>query len=399
MICFLGLIIAIYSFGRGALAAEVEGVTKDKIIIGNISPLTGPIAMVGTSIANGARDYFNYINEQGGINGRKIEFIAEDDKYEPSTAIASLKKLITRDNIFALSSTSGTPITAALSPTIEKEKLPSMSTIAAGIIFQPKPPRYLFSFGAFYSENMVYNIEYALFTLKAKSPKIAFFYQDDDFGQEGYVGFKAAVEKYKLNVVAVEKHTRGAIDISSQVFNIKKSNPDYVFLSLVPSHTILFLKEAKKVGLNVPAIAVANERFEQIIEVCGDAAENFYCSEYTALPNETNVPGMAKLMAIWHKNNPPDKVPTRYYIISQVNAMIMAEAMKRGGKDLNREKFRDAIESLKDFNPEGITEKISYAPNDHCPLTAMRMVKANPKTNRYEVVSDWGMTRFEVRRK
>ena len=394
----IGLFVASGMAGN-LFAADPPGVTRDKIIIGNISPLTGPIAMVGTSIANGAKDYFNYVNEQGGIHGRKIEFIAEDDKYEPATAIASLKKLVTRDNIFALSSTSGTPITAALAPTIDKEGVPSMCTIAAGIIFQPKPPKNIFSFGAFYSENMVYNIEYMLFTLKAKDPKVAFFYQDDDFGQEGHVGFKAAVEKYKLNVVAVEKHTRGALDISSQVFNIKKANPDYLFVSIVPSHSIMLLKEAKKVGLAIPIIAVANTRFEQIIEVSGDAAENFYCSEYTALPNEANIPGMAKLMALWHKQNPPDKVPARYYIISQVNAMIMAEAMKRCGKDLTRDKFRQTLESFKDFDPEGITEKITYSSSDHCPLTAMRMVKANPKTNRYEAISGWGMTKFELRKK
>ncbi len=77
-----------------------------------------------------------------------------------------------------------------------------MAPIAAYGIFQPKPPRNIFSFGPFYADPNILNIEYILFTLKAKDPKVAFFYQDDDFGQDGHVGFKAAVEKYKLNVVA-----------------------------------------------------------------------------------------------------------------------------------------------------------------------------------------------------
>ena len=272
MAVFLGLWFVTGSLGTSMAGSKVPGVTEDTIVIGSISPLTGKIAMVGVAIANGAKDYFDYINEKGGIHGRKIKFIAEDGKYEPPTAIASLKKLITRDKIFACSSTSGTPITAALAPSIKREKLPSFCTIAASSIFSPKPPPHIFSFGPYYSENMIFNIEYMLFTLQAKNPRIAFFYQDDEFGMAGQKGFKAAVDKYNLNVVAVEKYSRGAIDISSQV-----------------------------------------------------------------------------------------------------------------------------LETMKDFDTGGISGKITYSKGDHCPLSAMRIVKANPKTMRYEAVTDWGLPKLTTR--
>jgi len=390
-------LVVIGALGTSMAGSKVPGVTNDRIIIGSISPLTGKIAMVGVAIANGAKDYFDYINEQGGIHGRKIKFIAEDGKYEPPTAIASLKKLITRDKIFACISTSGTPITAALAPSIKREKLPSFCTIAASSIFSPKPPPHIFSFGPYYSENMIFNIEYMLFTLKAKNPRIALFYQNDEFGMAGQKGFKAAVDKYNLNVVAVEKYSRGAIDISSQVHNLKAAKPDYLFITTIPSHSIMLLKEAKKIGLNIPIFAVANTRFEQVIKVAGDAAVNFYTTEYTALPNEKNIPRMAKMMELWYKKNPADSVPARYYILSHVNAIVMVEAMERCGKDLTREKLIRTLESMKDFDTGGISGKITYSPSDHCPLSAMRMVRANPKTLRYDAVTDWGLPKLSTR--
>jgi ABC-type branched-subunit amino acid transport system substrate-binding protein len=380
-------------------AAEEPGVTKDEIIIGTLSPLTGAIAMVGIPIADAVKDYFSFINEQGGIYGRKIKVICEDDKYEPPQAVASLKKLIDRDKIFACGSTSGTPITAAVAPTVEREKLPSMAPIPAYGIFEPKPPKYIFAYGPFYADQVIFNIEYILFNLKAKDPKLAFFYQDDDFGQDGYRGFKAAVEKYKLNVVATEKYTRGAIDISSQVLNIKRANPDFLIITAIPSHSIMLLKEAKKLGLTIPIFSCANARLEEVIKVSGDAADVYYCAEYTALPNETNVPGMAKLIRNRNKRNPAQKIPPKYYILSYVNALILGEGIKKAGENLTREKLRSAIESLKDFDTEGLTGAISFSSKDHCPMTAMRIVKANSKTGYYEPVTDWGLTKLNLRQR
>jgi len=393
-----GLIVALIAVVWECKTSAGEiGVTENEIVIGSVSPLTGKIAMVGVAIANGAKDYFDLINEQGGIHGRKIRFIAEDCKYEPPTAIAGLKKLITRDKIFACSSTSGVPITAALAPSIKREKLPSFCTIASSSIFSPETPQYIFSFGPYYSENMIFNVEHVLFTLKAENPRVALFYQDDEFGMEGKKGFDAAVQKYGLNVVAEEKYSRGAIDISSQVFNLKAAKPDYLFVTTIPSHSIMLLKEAAKVGLDVPVFATANTRYEQVIKVAGDAAKNFYASEYTALPYEKDIPGMASLMDLWFKNNPADTVPERYYIISHVNAMIMVEAMKRCGAELTREKFISTLESMRDFDTRGITGTITYSATDHCPLSTMRIVKANPATLHYEPVSEWGLPKLSVR--
>jgi len=391
----VGFIVAIA--GVNPAVAKEKGVTDSEIVIGSISPLTGKIAMVGVAIANGSKDHFDYINEKGGIHGRKIKFIAEDGKYEPPTAIASLKKLIARDKIFACSSTSGTPITAALAPSIKREQLPSFCTISASSIFHPKTPPHIFSFGPYYSEGMIFNIEHMLFTFNAKDPRIAFLYQDDEFGMEGKTGFDIAVKKYKLNVVAVEKYSRGSIELSSQVHNLKAAKPDYVFVATIPSHSIILLKEAQKVGLDVPIFALNNTRMEQVIKVAGDAAANFYCSEYTALPGEKDVPAMANLMDLWYKNNPKDTLPPRYYILSHVNAIIMVEALKRCGKDLTREKFIQTLEAMKDFDTGGITGNITYSADDHCPLSAMRMVRANPTTLQFEAVTDWGLPKLSVR--
>ena len=394
-VCLMFLIVT----GNALFAGEVPGVTKDKIRIGTISPLTGKIAMVGIPIANAIKYHFSHINDQGGIHGRKIEVICEDGKYDPPQAIASLKKLIDRDKIFACASTSGTPITSALNPTVTREKLPSLAPIPSYGIFGLKSPQYIFAYGPYYAEQVAFNIEYILFTLKAKNPRIAFFYQDDEFGKDGRRGFKAAVKKYNLNVVATEKYTRSSIDISSQVLNIKRAKPDFLIITAIPSHSIMLLKEAKKQGLKVPIFSCANARLEVVIKVAGDAAENYYCAEYIALPNETHIPGMAKLIEVRNKKNPKSKVPPKYYILSYVNALILGEGLKMAGQDLTREKLRNALESIKDLDTMGLTGPISFSPTDHCPLTSMRVVKANPKTGFYDAITDWGMPKLDLRKK
>lgn len=394
-VCLMFLIVT----GNALFAGEVPGVTKNKIRIGTISPLTGKIAMVGIPIANAIKYHFSHINDQGGIHGRKIEVICEDGKYDPPQAIASLKKLIDRDKIFACASTSGTPITSALNPTVTREKLPSLAPIPSYGIFGLKSPQYIFAYGPYYAEQVAFNIEYILFTLKAKNPRIAFFYQDDEFGKDGRRGFKAAVKKYNLNVVATEKYTRSSIDISSQVLNIKRAKPDFLIITAIPSHSIMLLKEAKKQGLKVPIFSCANARLEVVIKVAGDAAENYYCAEYIALPNETHIPGMAKLIEVRNKKNPKSKVPPKYYILSYVNALILGEGLKMAGQDLTREKLRNALESIKDLDTMGLTGPISFSPTDHCPLTSMRVVKANPKTGFYDAITDWGMPKLDLRKK
>ena len=107
---------------------------------------------------------------------------------------------------------------------------------------------------------------------------------------------------------------------------------------------------------------------------------------------------MAKLIEIRNKRNPESKVPPKYYVLSYVNALILGEGLKRAGKDLDREKLRDALESIKDFDTEGLTGSITFTPKDHCPLTAMRIVRANPKTGYYEAITDWGVPKLDLRK-
>ena len=161
----------------------------------------------------------------------------------------------------------------------------------------------------------------------------------------------------------------------------------------------MLLKEAKRQALNVPIFSCANARLEAVIKVAGDFSKNYYCAEYIALPNETHIPGMAKLIEIRNKRNPESQVPPKYYILSYVNALVLGEGLKRAGKDLDREKLRDALESIKDFDTNGLTGPISFSPEDHCPLTAMRVVQGNPKTGFYDAISDWGVPKLNLREK
>ena len=210
--------------------SNAPGVTDTTVKIGGPMLITGPIAKLGTAAADGLAIYWKWVNDQGGVHGRKIECLLEDDGYNPTRAVAAAKKLMYRDNIFAFLTTSGTPQTLQLMPILEKEKIPALSGIIQSFPGMMKDMPMLFTFGMPYGEQMILAIDYAVKDLNLKNPTFGIVYQDDAYGKENIRGIELAVNKYGLKIVGKEAYKRGAVDFSSQALNLKRANPDIVTL-------------------------------------------------------------------------------------------------------------------------------------------------------------------------
>ncbi|MCZ6632076.1 MAG: ABC transporter substrate-binding protein, partial [bacterium] len=160
-------------------ASSDPGVTDTSVKVGMIADLTGPIAFVGQEATAGARIYLQHINEQGGVHGRKIELIVEDDGYQPPRTIAAFRKLVDRDRIFCFVGNIGSPTTVATFPFVKRERIPLILPLSGATPMTTPPKRYVFGWDPSYAMHSWIIVKYIREIQKAPSARLAILYQDD----------------------------------------------------------------------------------------------------------------------------------------------------------------------------------------------------------------------------
>ncbi|RJP55095.1 MAG: hypothetical protein C4549_08915 [Deltaproteobacteria bacterium] len=362
----LMLIILTFSLFAGensGYAEEVREVTEDTIKIGVIGDQTGPAAPVGIPIAEATRIYFRNINEHGGINGRKVNILVEDDHYTIPGAISSFKKLIFKDKVFSILYCGGTGQVLALMRQIEKHKVPIIPVSLAETMTIPLR-RYIFTPSASYDDGLKIVVDYIMKDLKAKNPRIAFVYPDNEFGKTGFSATKEYLKKYNLEFSATSIINLGDIDATSQVLVLKKENPDYIILHNAAAAIISFLKGAKKYGLKAPVYGSFYVSCEDTISLAGSSSKGIIAvSPYGFWFDETS--GMIQMRKITKKYQPDAKPKIRNYTQGWVTSMICAEGLRRAGRDLTPDTLVDAYETFINFSTGDISGPVSYSKNDH----------------------------------
>ena len=274
-ICFIAIVVFI-AHKTLIYAKDVTGVTDSTIKIGAIFDQTGPAAVVAVPATQGLRSYFRHINDQGGINGRKIKLLVEDDRYSIPMAMSAFKKLVFKDHAFILMGPSSSSALTALSKSIQTQKIPNISLVSPEIAVKPFK-RYIFTIQDIYPGQMKVIVDYIMKDLKAKNPRIAFVVPDSEAGKADLVPGLERLKSYNLEPVAKEVLNPGSIEATSQGMNLKKAKVDYIIIcGSIPQPTILLLRELKKFGLKVPLICSWASGTEEVIHIAGDASKLFY---------------------------------------------------------------------------------------------------------------------------
>ncbi|MEW6616379.1 MAG: ABC transporter substrate-binding protein [Thermodesulfobacteriota bacterium] len=367
-------------------AKEVRGVTDDTIKIGVIADLTGPIANIFLPVLEGYKNYMQYINNQGGIHGRKIKNIYEDSRYTIPGDIAAFKKLVFRDNILAMFGASSTGGTIALFPQIEKLKVPTIAASQAESMYIP-PKRYVFCTAAGYSEEIKVLFDFMMKDLSARNPRVGIVYPDVEFGKTNLEQAKKSAKHYGVDIYP-EVLNMGALEASSQVMLLKRDKVTHVIVVQVVAGAICFLREARKFKLNVTLLGTGWTCNEDVIKGSGEAANNYYgVNSYSSWYDDT--PGMARLREITLKLNPKKKDYSKNYSKGWLCAMILEEGMKRAGRNLDSESLVAAMETFKNFDTGGVSGYITYGTNERMGGEYLRMYKADLENNKLIPVGDW----------
>ena len=380
----------VFVFGQTALSQDVRGVTDTTVKIGIIADMTGPIASVTGILAPATRNCARYLNEKGGVHGRRIEVIAEDDHYSIPVGIAAFKKLVFRDKAFAVMGPYHTASIKALFGQVDKYKIPDIAAVPQPSMVNPVK-RYLFATGEFYDDDIGVLFNYIMSELKPQDPKIAFCTFDGESGKEVHDSVKkwARFFHYKPSIPKVIIPL-GAMEASSQVLTIKRKKITHILMHHSVSGASLLLRELKKFGLNTPVFADVLSCSEDTVKLAGSASKNYTGAHGFSSWYDDN-PAMKKVREVTLKYHPGTETPWRskYYTVGWLGMTLLHEGMKRAGRDLTPESCVQGLESIKDFDTQGLCGPVTFSPNDHKGFSTCKLFKADLKSGKLVPITDW----------
>ncbi|MDY7033992.1 MAG: ABC transporter substrate-binding protein [Thermodesulfobacteriota bacterium] len=380
--------IFLISQNKFAYCKEARGVTKDSIKIGVIVDLVGPTSNVGVVMVEAYKNLTRHINDEGGIHGRKIKLIIENDRYSIPAGIAAFKKLLYKDKVLSILGPVSVGETKVLFRHVAKNKIPMLPWAPDKSIMDPYR-RYIFPTNGFYDNELGVIYNHLMNELKPVNPKVALCYPDVESGKilrksaedwANHFGLKLHMEIVPLS----------AIDVTSQVLSMKRAGTTHVLIHHVAPGAAAVLKDMKKFGLDIPLFGTSAACTEDVIRIGGEASEKFVgASPYSSWYED--IPGMAKVREISLTYNPDAEKSYRIksYSMGWVIPLILYEGLKRAGKDVNGEKLVAALETIKDLDTEGICGFITYTPTMHYGLNYSKLFKADPKSDRLVAMTDW----------
>ncbi len=346
------------------LLAET-GVTDSEILIGSSLVLEGPTSYLGIQTNHGMMAYINKVNDEGGVNGRKIKVIAYNDGYDPLTCVQNTQKLINEDKVFALSCYVGTPTSVKAQPVWTNAKVPLTGFFTGAEALRTPFNRQNIHVRASYYQEAATIIDALVKQLALK--KIAVFYQYDAFGEAVKKGTEIALEKYGMAPVEYGSFERGTVNIEEGLKKIVEAQPEAVVMVGTYAPLARFVIAAKAAGLTKTIFhTVSFVGPEALVKELGTNTNNVVVTLVVPPYTNLSVPVVAEYNEALPKYFPNDSA-NFVSLEGFINAKVLVEGLKRAGNDLTREKYLDAIETIKSGEMKtGLG--LSYGPIDHVGL-------------------------------
>jgi ABC-type branched-subunit amino acid transport system substrate-binding protein len=378
----------------GALAQKKydTGATDTEIKVGNIMPYSGPASAYGV-IGRTEAAYFKKINDAGGINGRKINFISYDDAYSPPKAVEQARKLVESDEVLLVFNSLGTPSNSAIQKYMNAKKVPQLF-VATGATKWNDPKDFPWTMGwqpNYQSETQIY----AKYLLKNKpDAKIAVLYQNDDYGKDYLKGLKDGLgPKAASMIVAEESFETSEPTIDSHIVKLKSTNADVFIDIATPKFAAQAIKKISEIGwkplhfLNNVSASVGS-----VIKPAGyENAQDIISAAYLKDASDKqwdNDPGMKEFYAFMTKDFPEGDKLDGGTVVGFGVAQTLVQVLKQCGDNLTRENVMKQAASLKDFRTEVLLPgiKINTGPNDFAPISQLQLMKF--KGEKWELFGD-----------
>ena len=329
--------------GATFAVAQSQGVTKDQILIGTIQDLSGPLAGFGKAVRQGMLLRVDEINEQGGINGRKLKLLSEDSGYDPKKAVLAAQKLVNQDKIFIMAGHIGTAQNHAAMPVqFEKNVVNYFPVTAAREMYEPLN-RLKFSFAVPYYDQIRTYLPKLVKEKGAK--KVCTIYQDDDFGLEVLRGAEAGLKTIGMDLAEKTSFKRGATDFSSQVARMKSAGCDMVVLGTIIRETIGTIGEARKTGFNPTFLGSSAAYTDLIHKLGGKPMDGLYATMTVQHPYLDEASQPLRFWATKYKTK-FNEDPTVFSVYGYMIVDTLAAAFAKTGPNLTTDTFIKTMDSI-----------------------------------------------------
>ena len=387
----LGLAMAMSATAALAQKKYDTGASDTEIKIGNIVPYSGPASAYGV-VGRAMAAVFKKVNDEGGINGRKINFISYDDAYSPPKAVEQARKLIESDEVLLLFGTLGTPSNTAIQKYVNSKKVPQLF-VATGATKWNDPKAFPWTMGwlpSYQSESRIY----AKYLTKEKpATKIAVLYQNDDMGMDYLKGLKDGLAKDTSRIVAEESYEVSEPTIDSHVVRIKSSNPDVVVFFTTPKFGAQAIKKLGEMSWK-PVTIISNVSASTATVMRPAGLENSQGVISAAYAKDASDPqwegdaGIKAFDALLAKYLPEVNRVDSSAMTGYNMATTMVEVLKRCGDNLTRDNVMKQAASLKQFPQGGLLPGVtlSTGPDDFQPIEQLQLMQF--KDGRWQLFGD-----------
>jgi branched-chain amino acid transport system substrate-binding protein len=361
----LGLCLASILFTGTASPAHGQstpGVSDSEIAIGSCSALEGPSHFLGVETVTGAKAYFSLINDEGGVNGRKLKLISADDSYDPAKTQACFDHLMS-EKVFALGFFVGTPTAVKYVPMADGAKIPLVGLFTGAQTLYVPLRHWIVNVRASYFDETREQVDGLWKTLGYK--KIGVIYPEDAFGTTVLEGVKSALKEHGAEPTAVASYQRQTAQVGGAIDTVRATNPDAVVV-VGPANTVApILKQTHAKGWKPLFLTVSFVGTDELISEAGPDAEGVVITQVVPPYYMTDFKSVALYRRALGKYFPSEQ-PNFVSLEGFVDAMVMVEGLKRAGKDLTREGLIHAIESIHDHDLGlGPQLKLNYSAKEH----------------------------------
>ena len=367
-----------------ARAQNLSGLTDTEIHIGQWGPQTGPAAPWG-SVARGTGMLFEMINAEGGINGRKIVYHMFDDQYNPANTIAGVKELVEKEpGIFAFACGVGTSPGLAVKDYLMEKGIPWVGPAAGSLHWITPPQKYLFAIYPLYADEAKLIVRYLV--EKEGKKKIAIFYASDEYGENGHRGALSEMEKMGIKPVIEVSVNQADRDLKSHVLQLKESGADAVVMWVNPTHAVITLKTAAALQF-APQWAASSTLSDAPLmsSITGGLWKNIIFSNFSELP-DADTPLMKNYRDAFAKYAQKGERWGVFFMAGIGFVEPMVEGLKKAGRDLTRENFVTAMESIKDY--KGVMGSITFGPGIRQGQKAVFLAKVDD-AGKITRLTDW----------
>ena len=381
----IGVLVAVLVLVATATVAETQerGITDTEIVIGSSQPLSGPAAFWGQGVGGGMDAYLKWINDAGGINGRKIRLVLRDDGYLPTRAVANVRELVERERVFAIVSLIGSANAFAVRDyIIENQVLWMTPTADANMWAGFKNKKYLFvGYPGYVDEGRI------LTTYAAKNEgvkSVAVFYQNDLYGQKGLLGIKRGIADTKIKLATAVPYEVTDRDLSGHAVKLRQSGADAVMLYATPTQGALIVREMAKIGFSPKLFSSFTLADPVMFQLAGDAWNGIILTAYFPVPGTD--PKVDAMLDTLLKINPQLR-QSPFNALAGVSFLEpFVEAIRRAGPNVTRDSVVRALESMRNWDGE-VIRGITFSPQRHQGLNRIYIIKS--ENRQYKKLTDW----------